>query len=111
MASRCAWPCSRPCSPDLLFAFDAAVLVVPGARDLEDVDVLAGVRQRLEGTGELHHAYRGIVEDLAPARALDEHAFHAAVARHRHGHDQAPAQALAARLLGEVEVADALDLL
>src|SRR5690606_26844205 len=100
------WP--RRAAGCLPVAQHVAGQELPGAGDVQDVDVLGGFRDRRERLGQAHDAHRRFVEDGMAAGLDDVDALDAAVATHRHGHHQLAFEVAPACLVGVVEVADAL---
>src|SRR5690606_31323563 len=81
----------------------------PGAGDVQDVDVLAGVLR--DGVERCRHArdlHRGVVEHALAAGLDDLDAVDASVAVDGQGEDELAVDVVAAGLLRIVEVADAL---
>src|SRR5688572_19446857 len=83
----------------------------PGPGDAEDVGVLGDVgRKRRVRRREVDDAQRGRVEYPVAGRPVDVHALERAVRLDRHGDYQAAVDALVARGLRVIDLADALDL-
>src|SRR5690606_27640990 len=88
-----------------------AALELPGAGDLDDVVVLADVgREGGIGCRHLHDPHRGVIQHLVAGAALYADLIYRAVGADRHRQQQAAVE-LAARGVGVVQRAHALDLL
>ena len=75
---------------------------------MQDVHVLGGLGQGRERRGQLHDALCGGIQQRDATGLDDAGLLDAAVATHRHADHQRAGQALAARFVGVIEIADAL---